>query len=322
MKVNLKKIGFVGGVIATGVAFKWACDATARAVVMSQKDIAGQRSEEEKYFFEECKKLEDEYETLLAREEDRANILFSDSKAAYRKAKEAADIVTDREMTMWNNGKAELQKEIEQLTEAVNVILREEQIRANDILKEDSAYQMLQEARKVLVEGEKSTDEIDRKIAERAAAIKDGIESLRSDETARTIRIKDLAIERMANYDKQMDNIVAGRSQADKDAIAAYKTATDNLLDKKKAKKIVVNNRSDADVDLIQKYDDAQLRKKSILAQERIAIDPRAALGKYLKANGYSKGEVIAISLIPVVPVACAGVAYGQWVHEVVKNME
>lgn len=322
MKVNLKKIGFVGGVLATGVAFKWVCDTTARAVVMEQKDIAGQRSEEEKYFFEECKKLEDEYETLLAREEDRANILFSDSKAAYRKAKEAADIVTDREMTMWNNGKASLQKEIEQLTEAVNVILREEQIRANDILKEDSAYQMLQEARKVLVEGEKSTDEIDRKIAERAKAVKDGVESLRSDETARTIRIKDLALERMANYDKQMDNIVAGRSQADKDAIAAYKTATDNLLDKKKAKKIVVNNRTDAENDLIEKYNDAELRKKGILAKERISVDPRAALGKYLKESGYSKGEVIAISLIPVVPLACAGVAYGQWVHDVVKNME
>ena len=181
MKLNLKKIGFVGGALATGVAFKWVCDTTAKAVVMSQKDIASQRTDEEKYFFEECKKLEDEYETLLAREEDRANILFSDSKAAYRKAKEAADIVTDREMTMWNNGKAELQKEIEQLTEAVNVILREEQIRANDILKEDSAYQMLQEARKVLVEGEKSTDEIDKKIAERAKAVKDGVESLRSD---------------------------------------------------------------------------------------------------------------------------------------------
>jgi hypothetical protein len=125
----------------------------------------------------------------------------------------------------------------------------------------------------------------------------------------------------MANYDKQMDNIVAGRSKADKDAIAAYKTATDNLLDKKKAKKIVVNNRTDAENDLIERYNDAELRKKSILAQERISVDPRAALGKYLKESGYSKGEVIAISLIPVVPVACAGVAYGQWVHDIVKNM-
>lgn len=322
MKLNLKKIGFVGGALATGVAFKWVCDTTAKAVVMSQKDIASQRTDEEKYFFEECKKLEDEYETLLAREEDRANILFSDSKAAYRKAKEAADIVTDREMTMWNNGKAALKKEIDQLNDTVTVILNEEAGRVKDILKEDSAYQMLQEARKVLVEGEKSTDEIDKKIAERKKTIEESVVSLRSGETNTTIRMRDNFVRRMADYDKEMDNIVAGRSEADRKVMEAYKTATDNLLDKKKAKKIVVNGRTDAENDLIEKYNDAELRKKSILAQERIAVDPRAALGKYLKESGYSKGEVIAISLIPVVPVACVGVAYGQWVRDVVKNME
>lgn len=322
MKVNLKKVGFVGGVIATGFAFKWACDTTANAVVVAQKDIASQRSEEEKYFFDECAKIEHEYYDLTGREEDRAILMVADSKTAYKNAKAAADIVTDREMTMFNNGKAALKKEIDQLNEAVTVILNEEASRVKDILKEDSAYQMLQEARKVLIEGEKSTGEIDKKIAERKKTIEESVVSLRSGETNTTIRMRDNFVRRMADYDKEMDNIVAGRSEADRKAMEAYKIASDNLLDKKAAKKIVANSRTDAENDLIERFNDAQLRKKSILAQERISVDPRAALGKYLKANGYSKGEVIAISLIPVVPVACVGVAYGQWVHDVVKNME
>lgn len=320
--MNWTKVGMVGGVIGTAFVYKWASDSTRKAVVMAQEELAGKRTAEEKYFFEECKGLEDAYNRLMDREENIVATMVAESKTAYKNAKAAADEITDREMTRFNNGKVSLQKELAELTEACGVILKEESARVKDILKEDSSYQMLQEARRVLVEGEKPTDKVDAKLKERMETVQNSIVGMRSDETKTKFRHKDTVGLRLANYDKEMDYIVAGRSQEDKDAMARYKAAADNVLDKKKAYGIVAGNRSDDDIRLIEKFEDAELRKRSILEQEKTSVDPKVALGRYLKATGYSKGEVIAISLVPVIPVACAGVAYAQWVGGIINNME
>lgn len=322
MSIKWTTVGIVGGIIGTGFAYAWACDSTNKAIVMAQKDIAEHRTDEEKYFFEECKDLEQKYYYLQGHEEDLAICMAAETRRAYEDAKAAADAITDRELTLFNKGKAMLQKEIDDLQEACRVIANEEARRVSDICKQDSAYQMLLEAKKVLVEGGKSTEEIEKKLADRKKCIEEGVLSLRSDEIKRKIQVKDNALLRMANYDKEMDNIVSGRSEADKKTMADYMKAADNLVDVKAARRIVIENRSDADKDLVEKYGDAELRKKSILADERTSVDPKVALGRYLKASGYSKAEVVAISMVPVVPVACAGVAYAQWISSIVKNME
>lgn len=322
MSIKWTTVGIVGGIIGTGFAYAWACDSTNKAIVMAQRDIAEHRTDEEKSFFEECKDLEQKYYYLEGHEEDLAICMAADSRRVYEEAKAAADAITDRELTLFNKGKAMLQKEIDTLQEACRVILQEEANRVADICKQDSAYQMLLEAKKVLVEGGKPTDEIERKLADRKKCIEEGVLGLRSDEAKQKIRTKDNALVRMANIQNEMDNIIANRSDADKKIMADYMKAADNLLDTKAARRIVIENRSDADKDLIEKYGDAELRKKSILADERTSVDPKVALGRYLKASGYSKAEVLAISMVPVVPVACAGIAYGQWVNSIIKNME